>query len=129
MKGSCHHRIIYLKCHFFAYVQIKAVEDMVCGDITLFQEIWEQTNEEQKEASLLDIRRYLQCHEDINTGWINVCWGVLQVLDVSCRNPNLRLATKTRACKGASQEGSPGVTSHAHRSVRKCEGMNLHTPK
>jgi hypothetical protein len=32
---------------------------MVRKDITLFQEIWEQTNEEQGEVSLLDIRRYI----------------------------------------------------------------------
>jgi hypothetical protein len=37
--------------------------------------------------------------------------------------------TKVRACKVAGQEGSPGVTLHAPRSVRKCEGMNLHTFK
>jgi hypothetical protein len=37
--------------------------------------------------------------------------------------------TKVRACKGAGQEGSPEVTSHAHGSVGECEGMNLHTPK
>jgi len=34
-----------------------------------------------------------------------------------------------RACKVAGQEGSPGVTPHAPKSVGKCEGMNLHTPK
>jgi hypothetical protein len=39
------------------------------------------------------------------------------------------LATKARACKGAGQEGSPRVTSHAPRSVGECEGMNPHTPK
>jgi hypothetical protein len=27
------------------------------------------------------------------------------------------------------QEGNPGVTFHAPRSVGKCEGMNPHTPK
>jgi hypothetical protein len=32
-------------------------------------------------------------------------------------NPNLRLATKTRACKGANQEGNSGITSHAPESV------------
>jgi len=37
--------------------------------------------------------------------------------------------TKARACKGASQEWSLRVTFHAPRSVRKCEGMNLHIPK
>jgi hypothetical protein len=37
--------------------------------------------------------------------------------------------TKARACKGVGQEGSPRVTSHALGSVRKCEGMNPHTPK
>ncbi len=34
--------------------------------------------------------------------------------------------TKARACKGANQEGSPGVTSHVPGSVGECEGMNLH---
>jgi hypothetical protein len=37
--------------------------------------------------------------------------------------------TKARACKGAGQEGSPGATFHAPRSVGKCEGMNPHTLK
>jgi hypothetical protein len=47
----------------------------------------------------------------------------------SCRNLSLGLTIKAKACKGASQKGSPGITSHAPRSVRKCEGMNFHTPK
>jgi hypothetical protein len=46
-----------------------------------------------------------------------------------CHNPSLGLATKARACKSASQEGSPGVTYHAPRSAKECEGMNPHTPK
>jgi len=46
-----------------------------------------------------------------------------------CHNPNLGPATKARACKVVGQEGSMGVTPHAPRSVRKCEGMNPHTPK
>jgi hypothetical protein len=46
-----------------------------------------------------------------------------------CHNPNLGLTTKAKACKGAGQEGSPGVTSHAPESVGKCEWMNPHTPK
>jgi len=46
-----------------------------------------------------------------------------------CRNPNLGLATKARACKVVGQEGSSGVTLHAPKSVKECEGMNLHTPK
>jgi len=37
--------------------------------------------------------------------------------------------TKARACKGAGQKRSLGVTFHAFRSVGECEGMNLHTPK
>jgi hypothetical protein len=44
-------------------------------------------------------------------------------------NPSLGLVIKVRACKGAGQEGSLGITSHALKSVGKCEGMNLHTPK
>ncbi len=46
-----------------------------------------------------------------------------------CHNPSLGLTTKARAYKGASQEGSPGVTSYAPRSAKECEGMNPHTPK
>jgi hypothetical protein len=45
------------------------------------------------------------------------------------RNPSLKVATKARACKGAGQEGSLGITSHAVGSVEECEGMNPHTPK
>jgi len=37
--------------------------------------------------------------------------------------------TKAKGCKVAGQEGSPGVMSHVHRSVRECEGIDLHTPK
>jgi len=36
---------------------------------------------------------------------------------------------RQRACKVASQEGSPEVTLHAPENVGKCEGMNPHTPK
>jgi hypothetical protein len=36
---------------------------------------------------------------------------------------------RQRACKGAGQEGSLGVTSHAPGNVGECEGMNPHTPK
>jgi hypothetical protein len=45
----------------------------------------------------------------------------------SCRNPRLRLTTKTRACKNVGQEGSPRVTFHAPGSAKGCEGMNPHT--
>jgi len=37
--------------------------------------------------------------------------------------------TNARACEGAGQKGSPRVTFHAFESVKKCEGMNPHTPK
>jgi hypothetical protein len=44
---------------FFVVVQIRVVNNMGCENIALFQEIWEQTNDEQGETSLLNIRRYL----------------------------------------------------------------------
>jgi hypothetical protein len=44
-------------------------------------------------------------------------------------NLNLGLATNARACEGASQEWSLGITFHAPESVGECEGMNPHTPK
>jgi hypothetical protein len=46
-----------------------------------------------------------------------------------CRHPSFGLATKARFCKGASQEGSLGVTSCVPKSVGECERMNPHTPK
>ncbi len=46
-----------------------------------------------------------------------------------CHNLSLGLATKAKACKGVSQEGTLRITSHAFGSVGKCEGMNPHTPK
>jgi len=46
-----------------------------------------------------------------------------------CHNRSFGLVTKAKACKGAGQEGSLKVTSHALESVGKCEGMNPHTPK
>jgi hypothetical protein len=53
----------------------------------------------------------------------------MKLLMKICRNPSLEFAPKVRACKGAGQKGSLGVTSHAPGSVGGCEGMNLHTPK
>jgi len=47
----------------------------------------------------------------------------------ACHNPSLGLVIKARACEDASQKWSPIVTFHAPESARKCEGMNLHTPK
>jgi hypothetical protein len=46
-----------------------------------------------------------------------------------CHNPSLRFVTKARGCKVAGQEGSPRVMPHATRNARKCEGIDLHTPK
>ncbi len=51
------------------------------------------------------------------------------IINTYCCNPSLGLATKAKTCKGASQEGSPGITSCALESVGECEGMTPHTPK
>jgi hypothetical protein len=41
----------------------------------------------------------------------------------------LNLWPKQRGLQGCRPRGSLGVTPHAFGSVRKCEGMNLHTPR
>jgi hypothetical protein len=41
---------------------------------------------------------------------------------IICRNPSLGLTTKVKACKGAGQEGSPGLTSRALGTIGMCEG-------
>jgi len=46
-----------------------------------------------------------------------------------CCNPSFGLTTKAKGLQGCGPKGSPGVTSHALESVRKCEGVNPHTPK
>jgi hypothetical protein len=61
-------------------------------------------------------------------------WMMMTNLDsfmkqVDCRNPNRGLATKAKGLQGCGPRGSPKVTSHAPRSVGKCEGVNPHTPK
>jgi hypothetical protein len=33
--------------HFFTSAQIRAIKNMVCEDIMIFQDIWEVTNQEQ----------------------------------------------------------------------------------
>jgi len=54
---------------------------------------------------------------------------LLKILEQHYHNLNFAFTTKARVCKGAGQEGSSGVTSHAPRSEEECEGMNPHTPK
>ncbi len=46
-----------------------------------------------------------------------------------CHNCSFGLATKAKGLQGCEPKGSPGVTSHTPGSVRKCEGVNPHTPK
>jgi len=41
---------------------------MVHENVALFQEIWNKQIKKQGEVSLLEIKRYLRCHEDIDMG-------------------------------------------------------------
>jgi hypothetical protein len=61
-------------------------------------------------------------------------WHISQIIMdylswIICRNPSLGLATKAKGLQGCGPRGSPGVTSYTPGSVRKCEGVNPHTPK
>jgi hypothetical protein len=60
--------------------------------------------------------------------WLNVQIDLRPYID-HCRNPSFGLATKVKGLQGCGPKGNPGVTSHTPRSVGKCEGVNLHTPK
>jgi hypothetical protein len=57
--------------------------------------------------------------------WVLHIWNGLMEIIIKrmCCNLSLGLATKARACKGASQEESPRVTSPTPRNVGECEGM------
>ncbi len=48
---------------------------------------------------------------------------------IKCRNPNFGLATKAKGLQGCEPKESPGITSHIPGSVKKSEGVNLHTTK
>jgi hypothetical protein len=39
------------------------------------------------------------------------------------------MKSEAKGLQGCGPKGSPGVTSHTPGSVRKCEGVNPHTPK
>ncbi len=61
----------------------------------------------------------------LHDGLVFLCKSFMEM----CRNLSLGLVTKARGCKVTSQEKDLGVTSHALRSVKECEGVNPHTPK
>ncbi len=54
--------------------------------------------------------------------------NVITIIFIYC-NPSFGLMTKAKGLQGYGPRRSLGVTSHVHKSVGKCEGMNLHTPK
>jgi hypothetical protein len=55
---------------------------------------------------------------------------IIQLLSsLLCHNPSFGLATKAKGLQGSGPKGSPRVTSHILENVRKCEGVNTHTPK
>jgi hypothetical protein len=68
------------------------------------------------------------CGWQLNKMWQNYANLVIFINDY-VKTLALGSRPKQRACKVASQEGSPGVIPHALESVGKCEGMNPHTPK
>ncbi len=41
----------------------------------------------------------------------------------TCCNLSLGFATKAKGLQSCGPRGSPGVTSHTPRSVKKCEGV------
>jgi hypothetical protein len=56
-------------------------------------------------------------------------WLIQTFLHLPCHNPSFGLMTKAKGLQGYEARGSPGITSHTPRSVRKCKGVNPHTPK
>jgi hypothetical protein len=60
--------------------------------------------------------------KDVLTIWKGPDW------ESFCHNPSLGLSTKARACKGAGQEWSPGVTLHAPKRLRVWESGKIEAP-
>jgi hypothetical protein len=64
--------------------------------------------------------------------WFCKCFGITPkcvLIYFGCRNSSLGLTSKTRVCKGSSQEWSPRVRFHVLENVGECEGMKPHIPK
>lgn len=50
---------------------------MVWEEPHMFQEIWFKIDEECGIFFFQAIKKCLRCHEDIDTGWLNVRWGMI----------------------------------------------------
>jgi hypothetical protein len=55
-------------------------------------------------------------------------WSLTLYTRTKCRNPNLGIATKARACKGASQNWSSRVTFHAPEGLRVWDSVRIEPP-
>jgi hypothetical protein len=53
----------------------------------------------------------------------------LVVKETPCRNPSFGLTTKAKGVTRVRAKRQLVITSHTPESVRKCEGVNPHTPK
>jgi len=63
--------------------------------------------------------------DSLSPFWLKCCFGHQDV----CCNPSFGLVTKAKGLQGCGPRENPGITSHTPRSVKKCERVNLHTPK
>jgi hypothetical protein len=94
-----------------------------CKEPTTYAKMWLAASHQGTISSLpCHCNSNHTCREDCNT-MLESAW------EGCCCNPNLGFTTKARVCKVMGQEGSPGVTSPAPGSAKKCEKLNLHTPK
>jgi hypothetical protein len=71
------------------------------------------------------LKHYGECKMQLNSNGLNI----FKMNYLTCYNPNLGLVTKAKACKGGSQEWTPGIIFHAPGNVGERKGMNPHTPK
>ncbi len=69
----------------------------------------------------------VQAHISHLGPWATIESIVMAVTE--CCNPSIGLVTKAKGLQKCRPRGSLGVTSHIPGSVRKCEGVNPHTPK
>jgi len=87
---------------------------------------------------LLVILPLVACYFIVYCLWLNhlllphfvtYCFIVVAALALGSRPRQRGCKVVARGSPGAKARGSPGVTSHTPGSVRKCEGVNPHTPK
>lgn len=61
--------------YFFFCANMLIPNNMLREVRNQFENIWEETKQEHAKASIIDVKNFLKCCENINMGWVNLTIG------------------------------------------------------